>query len=1000
MTKKITSLLSALLMCFAALIACTPASASHLRGTSVSWSPTSVPGQVQFTIQYSQRTSFGGCSVSGCPDGSTIGVPFNFGDNATGTILTTVTSSNTAEDYFSSTGTILHTYGGVGPYLASYLICCRVSTIVSGHDQYLQMQTSVSPFAVPVNHSPVVSEPAIITLPLQNTTGFFISASDLDRDTLHYRLSTATEMYNAGGFSCAEQEPPGLSVNPSTGQVTWDTTQIVKAGCSYAAPKSGDLWTVQFMVEDLDALGKVKSKVPLDIILKFVSSVEAPPTIALSQPGPITVRVGQPITFTATGNDTAANSRVTLNVTGLPVGATSTNLNQALIPAVTSTFNWTPTSSQVGSYVITYSATNDTFEQVLTSITIYVQNPQPPVLTCSTSLTAQYNMPITIPLSFTDPQADAVTVKWSVDGTAYRTDNIPASNGTSTDSITQTFTTTGTHNVTVNATDTDNASSTCSTTVTVNPADQTISFSVPATLTYGDPSLALTATSTSGLPVTYSASGSCMIVNSMLKTTGAGTCTVTAMQAGNANYKPATSVVKTITVAPAVLQVTANNATKVYGTANPTFTDTLSGFVNGDTATSVTGAAANSTTATTTSLAGTYPITPSVGTLASANYTFAFVSRALVVTAAPQAITFTLPAAGSTNTTITLNGTGGASGNPVTYAVTGPATVVGNKLTITGAGTITVTASQAGNANYSAAPPVTMSFPTKVTASITLTASNTSLTYPNSTNVMPCVKLMNGMAATGTISIYDGTKLLSTQTVQGGGCFTYYIAPALNVGQHTLTAYYNDAKNTNVFSAPLVITVAPGATTAEVDCWGHNFAYGPDFKCDANPDSGPSSGYMTYSYDGGPLVSVPLNAAQHVLFTLPRPNVGTHTVVITYPAQGNYGAFTLPLQTFVVTAAPVNVALTPSAFYAKVGTAVSASVALSSYSAGVPAGIGTVSFYDGAKLLGTSPVDASGKAKLSLGALPIGTHVVTANYSGSSNFATGSSNVTIQIGKY
>jgi len=220
------------------------------------------------------------------------------------------------------------------------------------------------------------------------------------------------------------------------------------------------------------------------------------------------------------------------------------------------------------------------------------------------------------------------------------------------------------------------------------------------------------------------------------------------------------------------------------------------------------------------------------------------------------------------------------------------------------------------------------------------------------------------------------------------------------VGQHTLTAYYNDAKNTNVFSAPLVITVAPGATTAEVDCWGHNFAYGPDFKCDANPDSGPSSGYMTYSYDGGPLVSVPLNAAQHVLFTLPRPNVGTHTVVITYPAQGNYGAFTLPLQTFVVTAAPVNVALTPSAFYAKVGTAVSASVALSSYSAGVPAGIGTVSFYDGAKLLGTSPVDASGKAKLSLGALPIGTHVVTANYSGSSNFATGSSNVTIQIGKY
>ena len=93
------------------------------------------------------------------------------------------------------------------------------------------METTVSPMASPVNHSPVVSMPAIITLPLQPTTGFFVSASDADHDVLSYRLATAGEMYAASPFSCVMQEPPGLSVNSSTGQVTWDTTQIVKAGC-------------------------------------------------------------------------------------------------------------------------------------------------------------------------------------------------------------------------------------------------------------------------------------------------------------------------------------------------------------------------------------------------------------------------------------------------------------------------------------------------------------------------------------------------------------------------------------------------------------------------------------------------------------------------------------------------------------------------------------------------------------------------------------------------
>src|SRR5207249_5043768 len=85
------------------------------------------------------------------------------------------------------------------------------------------------------------------------------------------------------------------------------------------------------------------------------------------------------------------------------------------------------------------------------------------------------------------------------------------------------------------------------------------------------------------------------------------------------------------------------------GTANPTPTASFSGFVNGQTlATSgVTGSPGLSTTATpTSSVAGSpYPITVTVGTLSSANYSFSLVPGTLTVTKATPVLTWSNPAA-------------------------------------------------------------------------------------------------------------------------------------------------------------------------------------------------------------------------------------------------------------------------------------------------------------------------------------------------------------------
>ena len=91
----------------------------------------------------------------------------------------------------------------------------------------------------------------------------------------------------------------------------------------------------------------------------------------------------------------------------------------------------------------------------------------------------------------------------------------------------------------------------------------------------------------------------------------------------------------TITAAP--LTITANSQTMVYGSALPTLTATYSGFVNNDTSADLTDPAMITTSATSTSGVGSYPIT--VSGAVDPNYTITFFDGALSITAAPLTVT-------------------------------------------------------------------------------------------------------------------------------------------------------------------------------------------------------------------------------------------------------------------------------------------------------------------------------------------------------------------------
>jgi hypothetical protein len=112
-----------------------------------------------------------------------------------------------------------------------------------------------------------------------------------------------------------------------------------------------------------------------------------------------------------------------------------------------------------------------------------------------------------------------------------------------------------------------------------------------------------------------------------------------AMGSGLANYA-ITYEDGALTVNRAALTVTANPASRNYGAANPAFSATFSGFVNGETTAVLSGAPVFSTAAAVTSKVGSYSITATVGTLAAANYTFGpFAEGLLTVNPAPLTIT-------------------------------------------------------------------------------------------------------------------------------------------------------------------------------------------------------------------------------------------------------------------------------------------------------------------------------------------------------------------------
>ncbi|HRJ52595.1 MAG TPA: hypothetical protein PLE99_07500 [Candidatus Thiothrix moscowensis] len=352
-------------------------------------------------------------------------------------------------------------------------------------------------------------------------------------------------------------------------------------------------------------------------------------------------------------------------------------------------------------------------------------------------------------------------------------------------------------------------------TVSLAKLNQTVAFdaNTPTSKTLGDAAFSVTITASSSLTPTLGSSTTnvCTVSGSSVTLLAAGTCTLTASQAGNDRYNAAAQVTKDITVAKGNQTVAfdVNTPTnKTLGDAAFSVTTTASSGLTPTLGSSTTNVCTVSGSTVTLLAAGTCTLTASHA--GNANYNAAAqVTKDITVAKGNQIVAF--DANTPTNKTLgdaafTVTTTGGASDNAVTLgsSTTGVCTVFGSTVTLLTAGTCTLIANQEGNANYNAAA--------QATKDITVAKGNQTVTFDAAT---PTSKTLGDAAFSVTITASSGlTPTLGSSTASvctvSGNTVTL-----VALGTCTLTA--NQAGNTDYHAAAQAtkdITVKTNQTVA------------------------------------------------------------------------------------------------------------------------------------------------------------------------------------------
>ena len=334
---------------------------------------------------------------------------------------------------------------------------------------------------------------------------------------------------------------------------------------------------------------------------------------------------------------------------------------------------------------------------------------------------------------------------------------------------------------------------------------------------------------------------------------------------------------------------------------------------------------------------------------------------------------------------------GAAYGSPVALS-NGSATI---SLAGLAPGNHLVSATYAGNGSYLGGGSRIVSQPVNVNpTTTTLATSAASVNAGQTVTFTATVAPATGTAVpTGTVTFASGTTVLGTSTVDPAGRATL-TTNALAVGNHSVVASYSgDGRNAPSVSAPVSQVVHPAAVSVALSSSaasanaGRAVTFTASVRGAGSPGTVPT-GTVTFRDGTAVLGTVPVDASGNATFTTSSLAAGTHFIAASYGGDANFAPATSPVMTQNITPNATTTTLASSAPSATAGqNVVFTATVTGPAAAGALKPGGTVTFRDGDTTLGTATVDAAGKASFATSALAVGTHTITAMYSGDPNFS-------------
>ena len=327
------------------------------------------------------------------------------------------------------------------------------------------------------------------------------------------------------------------------------------------------------------------------------------------------------------------------------------------------------------------------------------------------------------------------------------------------------------------------------------------------------------------------------------------------------------------------------------------------------------------------------------------------------------------------------------------------------------AGAHSIVATYSGDANNAASSSSTLSQTVNATGSTTGIA--TSLTPSTVGASVTFTATVSGSAPTGSVNFKDGSTSIggcSAATLSGSGNIrtASCAISTLAAGSHSITAAYSgDASNGASSSSALTQTVNKAASSTALTSSVNPAVFGASVTFTATVTGSGPTGTVNFK-DGGASVSgcaaIALSGTGNTKTakcTTSALVAGTHSIVASYGGDASNAASSSATLSQVVNSGGTSTSLATSLTPSIVGTGVTFTATVTGSNP-----TGTVSFKDGATSIGgCSAVALSGSgnvrtASCASAVLTVGTHSITAAYSGdASNGASTSSALTQTVNK-